>query len=306
MNDSRQSGPVSALPSKQVRPGGQGVAKKWLIVILGLAFAFVLMPFLLWYMTTFSRPLSADEMTRFFAPGARPRDTQHALSRVADEMLNLDPGVRASAKQWYPDVLRAAQQDGEEVRLTAAWVMGQDNTAPDFHAALLDLVHDPNPMVRRNAALALVRFADDSGHDTIVSMLAPFHLPAPHAGALAVRLRPGDAINPGTLLAHINAGGAKIEVRSQVPGTIQGWLVPDGAQVAAGQPIVLVDSSSDVVWEALRALYLIGRKDDLPLVTAYARGVEGMPPNIQEQAKLTLEAIQSRAAAPAAQSASPH
>ena len=306
MNGSPQSGLVSPPPSNQARPGGQGVAKKWLIVILVLAFAFVLMPFLLWYMTTFSRPLSSDDMTRFFAPGARPRDTQHALSRVADEILSLDPGVRASAKQWYPDVLRAAKLDGDEVRLTAAWVMGQDNTAPDFHAALLDLVHDPNPMVRRNAALALVRFGDDSGHDTIVSMLAPYHMPAPRAGGLAVRLHPGDPINPGTLLAHINADGRKTEVRSQVPGTIRAWLVPDGAKVAAGQPIVLVDSSADVVWEALRALYLIGRNDDLPLVTAYARGVEGMPPNIQEQAKLTLGAIQSRLAAPAAQSASPH
>ena len=34
----------------------RAMAKKWLIAILVLTFAFVLMPFLLWYMTTFTRP----------------------------------------------------------------------------------------------------------------------------------------------------------------------------------------------------------------------------------------------------------
>ena len=36
---------------------------------------------------------------------------------------------------------------------------GFDNSAPEFHNALLKLVHDEEPIVRRNAALALVRFS---------------------------------------------------------------------------------------------------------------------------------------------------
>jgi len=37
-----------------------------LIGILVLTFAFVLMPFLLWYMTTFSRPLTDAELGTYF------------------------------------------------------------------------------------------------------------------------------------------------------------------------------------------------------------------------------------------------
>ena len=123
---------------------------------------------------------------------------------------------------------------------------------------------------------------------------SPYTLAAPRSGALAIRLRPGDVINPGTLLAHIGASGADTELRSNVPGTISMWLVPEGAQVQAGQSLLSIAPSPEMVWESLRALYLIGQKDDLPSVDRYARGVEGMPPQLQQQALLTAKAISSR------------
>ena len=49
-----------------------------------------------------------------------------------------------------------------------------------------------------------------------------------------------------------------------------------------------------MVWESLRALYLIGQKDDLPAVNPYVRGAEGMPPQIQQQAALTAREISAR------------
>jgi biotin carboxyl carrier protein len=272
-------------------PPKSGIAKKWLVAILVLTFAFVLMPFLLWYMTTFTRPLNDAELETYFTDAAHPRRAQHALSQVADRIMSPNPAIRESAKTWYPEVVKSAGQGSDELRVTAAWVMGQDNQSPEFHAALLKQLTDANPMVRRNAALSLVRFADPSGHDVIAGMLAPYTMAAPRSGILATRLKPGDVINPGTMVAHIQISGENIEVRSDVPGTISQWIVPDGSQVQAAQPILVIDPSPEMVWESLRALYLIGKKADTPAVDRYARGMEGMPPQVQQQATLTAKAI---------------
>jgi hypothetical protein len=270
------------------------MARKWLIAILVLTFAFVLMPFLLWYMTTFTRPLSDADLGAYFADTIHPRRAQHALSQIADRMISPNAAIRKSAKAWYPEVIEFSRQGSDELRVTSAWVMGQDNQSADFHAALLKQLGDANPMVKRNAALSLVRFADPSGHEVIAGMLAPYTVAAPNSGTLAIRLKPGDVINPGTMVAHIAVAGEKTEVRSLVPGTIIEWTSPDNAPVEVGKPMLLVDPSPEMVWESLRALYLIGQKDDLPAVNRYARGVDGMPQQIQQQAALTAREISSR------------
>jgi biotin carboxyl carrier protein len=270
------------------------MAKKWLVAILVLTFAFVLMPFLLWYMTTFTRPLSDADVTAYFQDAAHPRRPQHALSQIADRIMSPNPGIRQSAKVWYPEVIKFSEQGSDELRVTAAWVMGQDNQSPEFHAALVNQLADANPMVQRNAALSLVRFADPSGHALIAGMLAGYTVNAPRTGTLALRLKPGDVINPGTLLAHINVGNENAEVRSAVPGAIRRWIPADNAQVKTGDPLLVVDPSPEMVWESLRALYLIGQKEDLPAVNPYARGVDGMPPQIQQQAALTAREISAR------------
>jgi len=48
------------------------------------------------------------------------------------------------------------------------------------------------------------------------------------------------------------------------------------------------------VWEALRALYLVGQPDDLADVDRYASGVAGMPERVGQQAALTAQAIRER------------
>jgi biotin carboxyl carrier protein len=288
MDETRQTGNAPATPPKSA------VGKKWLVAILVLAFAFVLMPFLLWYSTTFTRPLTDAEVTKYLNDAEHPRNAQHALSRIADRMGSADPAVRTSARQWYPEVVRLSEQGIDQLRVTAAWVMGQDNQSPEFHAALLKQLQDPNPMVRRNAALSLVRFDDTSGHDIITAMLGTYTMSAPYSGIVSVRIKPGEAINPGTLLGHIKVSGQETEVRSKVPGTIRQWVATGGSEIRAGEPMLLIDPSSDVVWESLRALYLIGQKQDLPAVSRYARGAAGMPPQVQKQAELTAQAIAAR------------
>ena len=56
--------------------------------------------------------------------------------------------------------MEQASSPNLELRQTAAWLMGQDRNYAPFHEALLRLVHDPEPMVRRNAALGLAAFGD--------------------------------------------------------------------------------------------------------------------------------------------------
>jgi hypothetical protein len=265
---------------------------RWTYAVLVLALLFVLMPFLFWRATWFGRPLTDEQLEKAFVDTDHPREMQRALSQVADRMGRGDPSV----KRWYPKVIELSGSRINEIRVTAAWVMGQDNTIPAFHLALTGLLADTHPMVARNAALSLVRFGDDSGRLLILSMLRPYTFPSPNTGTLRTRLKPGDVVNPGTLIAHIEAQNQSREVRSTVPGTLDRWEVADGAAISEGQPLALLDPSQEMVWEALRALFLVGRSEDLPAIDPYVRGVDGMSPQIQQQANATVRAIRSRSA----------
>ena len=263
---------------------------RWAFGILAIALLFVLMPFLFWNATWFGRPLNDQQVSKALADHSHPRDIQHALAQLETRMETRDPSVR----KWYPQIIQLASDPVEEIRVTDAWVMGQDNSSEDFHHTLLQLLNDPNPMVQRNAALSLVRFKDDSGHGQIVAMLRPFELSSPVEGKLDTRLKPGDVVNPGTMVAHVESSAGKREVRSNVPGTVGRWLTADGSGVAAGQPILSLLPSESMVWEALRALFLMGNAEDAVDVARFAHGANGMSVQIAQQAQATLIAIRGR------------
>ncbi len=295
--DERRVRMNSRTPSPEnsaAQPAKPGMKQRWLVIILALTFLFVLMPFLFWEATWFGRPLNDAQLQQALANREQPRQIQHALSQIADRILSPNQATRDSARPFYPAVARLAQTGGDEIRLTAAWVMGQDNSVPEFHMELLQLLADPNPMVRRNAALSLVRFGDLSGRDEIRKILLPYAMTAPRGGKLVERLKPGDTINPGTLLGRIDSDRQRFELRSQVPGIIDRWLVPDAATVVPQQPVLSVNPSTSEVWEALRALYLIGDKQDLLLVKRFAQPEGGMPTDIRQQAAITARAIEAR------------
>jgi biotin carboxyl carrier protein len=274
-----------AQPAPQKSFGG-----RWTYGVVIMAFLFVLMPFLFWNATWFGRPLSDAQIAKALADRAHPREIQHVLSQIETRIEARD----ASVHRWYPELVKLAADPIDEIRVNDAWVMGQDNTSQDFHGALKTLLADPNPMVQRNAALSLVRFGDDDGHAQLVAMLRPYNMPSPLTGTLKTRLKTGDVVNPGTLLAHIESDGQKREVRATVPGTLDRWLLATGAPVSAGQSLLHLAPSESMVWESLRALYLVGRADDLPDVDRFARGVEGFAPQIAQQAQVTSRAIRSR------------
>ncbi len=284
---------ASSAPETQAA-SPKGLARHWLLGILALSFLFVLMPFLFWRATWFGLPLSDEEITRNLADGGHPRKVQHGLSQIADRILSPDPGVRASARRWYPAVTAVAMNPHAELRLTAAWVMGQDNSSAAFHDALRSLLADINPMVRRNAALSLVRFQDSAGHDEIRAILEPYAVKAGAEGTLRQRLVPGDTLNPGTLLGRIEAAGQKIEVRSEVPGSMGRWLVADGSPVLRDTPIAAIDPSAEEQWEALKALALIGQPEDLAVVESLARSRGELPDTIRKAAEQAARGIRQR------------
>ncbi|MFZ0640634.1 MAG: HEAT repeat domain-containing protein [Candidatus Acidiferrales bacterium] len=270
----------------------QPLNNRWTYIILALTLLFVMMPFLFWRATWFGRPLTDAQLADTLQPKSNPHDIQHGLSQVSDRIVQHDPTV----KNFYPQVIALSSNAEAPIRAMAAWTMGQDNHSPEFHAALLPMLNDSDLTVRRNAALALVRFRDASGHDVIVGMLKAAAVDSPLAGTLRTRLKPGQTMNPGTLLAHIETPSGEREVRSEIPGTLARWLIQDGANVTAGEHLAAVWPSDDEVWEALRALYLIGEPGDLDAIAPYARGGGDAPPQIAEQARLTMQEIRARAA----------
>src|SRR6267154_1974511 len=68
--------------------------------------------------------------------------------------------------------------------------MGQDNKSEEFHQALQSLLSDNDPLVRRNAALQLVRFGDGSGRPELRSMLQSFEAKSAIAGQTIAWLYP--------------------------------------------------------------------------------------------------------------------
>src|SRR4030088_3346023 len=259
------------------------------------AWLIVLMPFLFWWNTWFGRQLPGKQITEYLQDEKHPRHIQHALVQLGERMGRHD----SSATYWYPEMVRLASHPVEEVRNTHAWVMGQDTSGPGFHETLLKMLQDPSPMVRGNAALSLVRFGDASGRPQIVALLQPAQIASPESGHIVDADKPGTAIHQGGLVAKIAtaAGSAQpprtIEIRSPIAGRIRS-IAGTGANIAAGAEVAVVDPATEQVWEALRALYLVGQPEDLPAIRPYERDVPDISNDVRRQAVETERAIRGR------------
>ena len=258
--------------------------------ILIVAVLFVAATFLAWYFSWFGRGLSDADISKYLADEKNPRHVQHALFQVQQRMERGDP----SAKNWYPQLVTLSGNPETEFRLTVAWLMGFDNKAPGFHDALLKLLRDPEPIVRRNAALALVRFEDGSGREELVSVLRPYVLKAPADGVVMSSMHEGSTVARRTLLARVEEPDGKVvELRSPLPGRIEKIAKPNGSQVKRDEDLMAINSDEQSVWEALRGLALVGTAEDLPLIQSYANSNE-VSKRVKEQASLTAQAISHR------------
>lgn len=255
-----------------------------------VAALFIIMPFLAWYFTWFGRNLSDADISKYLAEENSPRHVQHALLQIEARIEAGDPAV----KRWYPQIVNLAQSKTMEVRQTSAWVMGQDNTTHEFHAALARLLEDPAPIVRRNAALGITRFGDASGRRELLAVLQPFQVLAPVDGVLQSSLPTGSTVSVGTLLARIGGEGGRLtEVRSPLPGPIDSTFGAEGRQVRANEPIVSLAPDERSVSEALLALRFVGGREDLGAIADYTKN---MSAKIKTEAALTIKTIESRVA----------
>jgi hypothetical protein len=271
------------------------------ILFFATGWLIVLMPFLFWWNTWFGRHLSDQRLTEYLHDDKKPRHIQHALVQMGEHMGRQDkagkPTPDPAARQWYPDLIRLASDPVDEVRNTDAWVMGLDTSGTGFHETLLKMLNDPSPMVRGNAALSLVRFGDATGRPQIVALLQPAQISAPVDGRIVDADRPGTAVHQGGLLAKLTASGssAPVEIRSPIPGRIRSVSQP-GANVTAGSEVAVVDPGTEQVWEALRALYLVGQTDDLEAIRPYERDLPDISNDVRQQAQETEKAIRDRSA----------
>ncbi len=281
-NTNGQDAQSVVVVSKPKRP-----SNIWLIIVAAL---FIIVPFLTWYLTWFGRGLSDQELTTYLSDQNNPRHIQHALLQVEAKIEKGEP----AAKQFYPQIINASKSSVAEVRKTAAWVMGADNKSDDFHNALLPLLKDDDPLVRRNAALQLVRFGDASGRDQLRAMLQPYEAKPTIPGTIVGMLPPGSTIRAGGMLARIkDASNNLYEFRSPVDGKIAApGVVNQGDQITANQTIARLVPDQATVVDALRALAYVGTKEDLPLIEETAQN--NNTAEISAQASQTLKAIHTR------------
>jgi hypothetical protein len=110
--------------------------------------------------------------------------------------------------------------------------------------------------------------------------------------------RPGTAIHQGGLIAKLAASDSQqvVDLRSPIAGRIRS-VSQTGANVAAGAQVAVIDPGTEQVWEALRALYLVGQFDDLAAIRPYERELPDISNDVRQQALETEKAIRARAAA---------
>lgn len=273
--------PGSVPPQSTRRP-----SNIWLIIVAAL---FIIVPFLTWYLTWFGRNLTDDEIATYLTDEKNPRHIQHALSQIETRIEKGDPSV----KKFYPQIVVASKSPTAEIRKTAAWVMGQDNSAPEFHHALLPMLEDPDPLVRRNAALQLVRFGDAAGRSELRAMLQPFDVRSPMPGTIVSLLSEGSSVKAGGLLGRIRDPFGNIqEFRAPLDGTISKTVVKEGDPIAASRTIVWLAPDSATISDALRALAYVGTKEDLGLIESCAQ--TNSSAEVQANAGASAKAIRAR------------
>ena len=263
--------------------------KRWPIYLILMAM--VLVPYTFWKMTWFGEELSDSEIPEYAGSKDKPRKAQHALVQISHR-IHKDA---ASAKKLYPLVLKMAAHDQFKIRSTAAWVMGQDNQEDPFRKALLALLGDPEALVRYNAALSLANFGEPLALPMLRQMLLPLSFISPHAGKVVDVLKSNDPVVAETQIALIeNKAGQEIKLFSPIEGKIEELILKKNDVISVGDNVCTIAPSTNQLWETLRALYLIGTKEDLGQVESFSKSSGEYSEQIRVQAQMTAEAIRTK------------
>jgi len=128
-----------------------------------------------------------------------------------------------------------------------------------------------------------------------VALLKPASISAPAAGMVLDIGKDGTFIHQGGLIARLQHEQQTIEVRSPIRGRMHQPSILLGSAIIEGVEIAVVDPPEEQVWEALRALYLVGQPEDLTAIRMYERELPDGSNRVRQQAVRTEQAILGRA-----------
>ena len=259
------------------------------LILVAILLVCTVLPSMFWHDVWFGRSLDDQELAEYLTDEASPRRIQHALAQLGERM---DRGEELS-NVWYQRILELSKHKQVEIRTLSAWIMGKGTDQPVFHQKLLQMLGDPHPLIRRNAALSLVRFGDSSGRPELQAMLGAFVVESRFEGKLSFQVEEKDWADSGSGLARIVTKAGVENVVAPVSGQVESRLVPDDSQVKGGTKLLVLLPDPEHVWESLRAYYLVGTLEDLPLVESLRERTE-YGETLQRQIELTREAILER------------
>ncbi len=264
-------------------------ALKSQLLLVAILLVCTVLPSMFWHDVWFGRVLDDWELGEYLADEASPRRIQHALAQLGERM---DRGEEL-LDVWPQRVLDLTKHGQVEIRTLSAWVMGKGTDQPLFRQKLLQMLSDPHPLVRRNAALSLVRFGDSSGRPELQAMLGSFVVESPFEGKLSFLVEEQDWAESGSGIARITTQAGVEDVDAPVSGQVESRLVSDDSQVKGGAKLLVLLPDPEHVWESLRAFYLVGTLEDLPLIESLRERKE-YGESLQRQIELTREAILER------------
>jgi len=264
-------------------------ALKSQLILVAILLVCTVLPSMFWHDVWFGRSLDDQELAEYLTDEASPRRVQHALAQLGERMDRSEEFPDA----WYQRVLELTQHEQVEIRTLSAWIMGKGTDQSVFRQKLLQMLDDPQPLVRRNAALSLVRFGDSSGRSELQAMLSSFVVESPFEGKLSFLVEKKDWANSGSDIARITTEVGVEDVVAPVSGQVESRLVSDDSQVKGGAKLLVLLPDPEHVWESLRALYLVGTAEDLPLVESLRQRTE-YGETLKRQIESTREAILGR------------
>ena len=299
MRDLRDVTRESARHGESAPPRADKGVARWPIYLL--LTAAVIVPALFWHGLWLGRRLSDEQILRRLAQPENALEVQHACEQVSRRMQR-DP---AAAVQFYGPLVSLADHPDEQIRCVVAWCMGEDGTGHrPFQRALLCLVDDEAPQVRYNTALALVRLGEQAARPVLCEMLAPYAVSvewessAPEGTVIEILSRE-DPVRPLMQVALVDTGGDEPErVLAPLGGRIGQLVVGVGQRVTKGRPLCTIQPDFQQIYQALRALSLVGQPEDLEYVQphldpdgSFSRAERA---RLQTQAQLAVEAIRWR------------
>lgn len=224
----------------------RGTPQRLKLIIGAAVMLLIVLPLAFWGLVWFGLPMDGDEIAQALGEPVRPTLAQRTLLEMGEKVSRGHRYLR----RWYPRIAALSEHPSEELRRTAAWFMGQDPSSSAFQHRLAEMLKDPAPLVRRQAALSLAAFRDARAVAPLRAMLSASIITAPLAGPLEYRVLVGDTVRPVTVLARV----ADTEVHAQVPGRVARLLAPDGSQVTKNQPLIELEPDAEAARQAQRAL----------------------------------------------------